>query len=125
MEMIIGVNSETNTISQLCINCGKVNEWKIEYQDLEWIEEFNEYRNYNIPECECYSMESLNMNLPDDEYDISHYIPDDEWYARNIIKNIKKFFLGETENISDEIPPKKPYRNPYAPITSEELEEDN
>lgn len=103
--MIIQVNG--NVIMQKCDVCERTNEVELEQQTLEWLPEFNQYKNLNLPECECGTVEVLNMNLPDDESDLADIIPGDEWLSRHLVKNIKRFVMGESSVVLSTIPRKE------------------
>lgn len=98
------------TIIIECPMCKKEQEVTIEKRQLKFLKEYNQYENITLPPCECGCVHVLNMNLPDDEYDISDLIEGEEWYKRHIIKNIKKMLLGEKDYIEDVVPIKKKFK---------------
>lgn len=99
---------EGQTIVIECDHCNDDHTIAIDNTQLKFLPEFNQYENLNL-QCPCGMTYVLNMNLPDDEYDESDLIPDDEWHQRHIIKNIRKMKLGESSIIETIIPEKKPF----------------
>lgn len=106
--MIIEVVSP-NVIRQVC-KCGHVNTIPLKKQSLKFNQELGEYECLQLPACECGCVEVLNMNLAEDEYEISDQIPDHEWRSRSIIKNIRRFMEGKDKEIIKGIPKKKAER---------------
>lgn len=95
--MITNFNLKTMKMNQVCDRCKATHEHDIQKQELPYLEEFKEYKNYVLPTCECGTTEILNMNLPKNEEDIRHLMSEEEWRVRCFIKCLKEYCVEDLE----------------------------
>ncbi|ARK32115.1 hypothetical protein [Halalkalibacter krulwichiae] len=82
-----------DTLYQICSHCGTKNTIKLNYGlTVLFDNEKNEYSNLRLPQCECGSIEVLNMNIENEEFDYDEIealnIPFKEIVHRKYVRDI-------------------------------------